>query len=324
MKLIIAWGTAIVAILSLAATAGAGETISRVSDGDVELVVQVDKQTAQVVEPIELSLTLTAPVGSLVTLPEPSGQLGAFQVQRVAAVADLPDPTGAGKRTWNVRIVLDTLQSGAMSIPPLDVQYRVPSGDAFRTLSSEPVEIQVVSLLEDRSDPTDFRDIKTVVDVAVPREASRAWIGWLTGAAGVLCAVATWVVVASRRRKVISAGDWALSEIEQLEQVIEAEPSTADSVFSELTMIIHDFVELQYGDSVGPPTRGARFDEPAGDSRVPESLRHGFSEFMSLADEVKFAQRSVCEDQVRRSIEQAKAWVRSCVEQVALQTKEAA
>jgi hypothetical protein len=324
MRLVIAWVGASVAMMSLLADASAATTVSRASDGMVELVTQIDRQSALVVEPIEVTLTLTAPMGTKVTLPQPMSQLGAFQVQRVNTVTDVPDRLAADMRTWTVTIVLDTLESGELSIPMLDVQYRLPDADAFQSLSSQPIEIQIVSQLEDRVDPTDFRDVKPVVDVAEPTAASRAWIAWLAGAIGIVLVVATCVVVGSRRRRVISPGDWALSQISQLESTIDAEPATADSVYGELTMIIHDFIGMQYGDFVVRSTDQASLDGPVGDWRVPKSRRTGLCEIMSLADEVKFARRSVSETQVRQSIQQARKWVVACGEEMSLDAKGAA
>lgn len=324
MKRLVAWIGALVAMMSLVADTGDAQTVSRTSDGTVELVAQVDRQSARVVEPIEVTLTLTAPAGTQVTLPEPNSQLGAFQVGRVRTVSDVPDRSAADMRAWTVTIVLDTLEAGELSIPSLDVQYRVPGGDAFQTLSSEPIEIQIVSQLEDRVDPTDFRDIKPVVDVAEPVAASRAWIAWVAGAMVIVLAVVTCVVVAWRRREVISPGDWALSQITQLEQTIDAEPAAAESVYSELTMIIHDFIGMQYADSAVSSTDRASFDAPGDDRRVPEPLRQGLGEILSLADEVKFAKRTVSESQLRHSIRQAREWVLAVGEQVSPDAEEAA
>ena len=131
------------------------------------------------------------------------------------------------------------------------------------------------------------------------------------------------MVVLFRRREVISPGEWALAQITQLEQTIDSEPAAAESVYVELTMIIHDFIGVQYGDSAAGSTDQTSFDGPVEARRVPKTLREGLGEIMSLADEVKFAKRSVSESQVRQSIQQARKWVLACGEEVPLQTEEA-
>ncbi len=144
--------------------------------------------SVQVAEPFTLDVTVTAPVGAKVTFPAIADKIGDFDVRDSQDVFDVPADDA---RTWTRHLTLESITTGDLQIPPIDVQ--VNEGGKATLVPSQPVTIRVASVLEDRSDPTKYRDIQSVVDVDVPVVRSNTWVWWtLGGAAGVTSACDRW------------------------------------------------------------------------------------------------------------------------------------
>src|SRR4051795_801379 len=135
-------------------------SISVVQDGRVKLRVSLDKSTARVAEPIRLVLEVEAPRGSRVELPALSKGIGDFEIRKSERINDLPSEDSAAVRRWILSAVLETLKTGDLKIPAIEVQYATdPHATTLKSLASKPLEIHVASVLEDRADPRKFRDI---------------------------------------------------------------------------------------------------------------------------------------------------------------------
>ncbi len=61
-----------------------------VRSGPVELIVTLDHATAQIAEPLTLTLTVQAPNGVTVTFPQDQASLGSFNVLEVSDTPDVP------------------------------------------------------------------------------------------------------------------------------------------------------------------------------------------------------------------------------------------
>src|SRR3954471_8137592 len=223
-RVLIATVAALLASLPLPSLAGADGSHSLqsiVTDGPVKLTASIDKGTARVAEPINLLLEVEAPPGTRLEMPAKMNRLGEFDVRRMEQSNDFPSANGADKRTWILRATLESIKTGALEVPALEVHYTTDAkSSTFKTLSTASIPIQITSVLETRADPTRFRDIKQTVDVPVPETASRGWIAWTCG--GIVAATAGLLFVTAvvkRRRRGPSPAAWALAGIEELEQL---------------------------------------------------------------------------------------------------------
>src|SRR5947207_2427778 len=119
-------GAVLGALLADASRARADAPSSAVAvsrDGKVKLHVSADKTTVRVAERIRLQVEVDAPRGSRVELPKLSGRLGEFEVSKSARINDLPTKGGSATRRWVVSAVVETLKTGDLAIPPIQVQY---------------------------------------------------------------------------------------------------------------------------------------------------------------------------------------------------------
>jgi hypothetical protein len=301
----------------VAALAGAASSQSQrsvVTDGPVELSTNLDKNAARVAEPIQFVVEVAAPSGTRVELPIPSGQLGDFEIRKRELTKDIPSADGDGKRRWVLHLILETVKTGELTIPSLDVHYATDANSTtFQMLHTKPVPVHITSVLENRADPTKFRDIKDTVDVPAPEPPSRKWIAWTTAGAGVAIAVALLaIVVAKRRPRGPSPAEWALASIEDLEGLPIADAAQSETVFNEVVDIVREFFELQFNVPTMSRTTREFLAEAANISGLNSTGRDRLRWLASLADQVKFARLGIGEQQVRDAFAQAKALVAEC------------
>jgi hypothetical protein len=144
-------------LAALPGLAGAALPESTVSDGPVTVAVRVDHDSAQVAEPVQLTLVVSAPKGTRVKLPQLTERLGEFDVRGTEQTNDIPAADG-NLRRWSIATTLETIKTGTVEVPALDVHFATAANpSSFRTLTTKPLTVEIKSVLEDRPDPTKFR-----------------------------------------------------------------------------------------------------------------------------------------------------------------------
>jgi hypothetical protein len=291
--------------------AAAAPQANSVADGPVKVSIRVDRESAQVAEPIRLTLDVEAPRGTRIELPQLADKLGAFDVQNSTQTKDLPAATG-DSRHWSASATLETINTGKLTIPSLDVHYATEANaSAFKTLSTKPLDVQIKSVLENRADPTKFRDIKETVDIAVP-ELVHKWIVWTAAGVGavVVLALATLAIVRRKRRP--SPAEWALASIADLEQLPITNSVAAEAAYNELVDVLREFFELEFSVPTLSRTTREFLAQAAKIVGLDKTAHERLASLSSIADEIKFARLGVGESQVRQAIEQAKAFIDEC------------
>ncbi len=271
--------------------------------------------SVRVAEPFWLDWTVTAPAGAKVTFPATGEKLGDFDILDRQDRFDIPSRDAADQRTWTRRLQLESIVTGELKVPAIEIQ--VADGDSPQVVRSQPVPVQVVSVLEERGDPTQFHDIQSVVDVAVPSKPSRAWIAWTLAGLSALALAATAVAAVARRKRWLTPGQWALGQLDDLQRSSQKQHS--DAAATQLAAIMQNFLQLQF--SLPEPGRTPEellqvlTAKQCLDATTHEQLRSSFA----LADEAKFAGRSVSHAELETMIAQA----RSLVERIASATQSA-
>src|SRR5262249_27955541 len=141
------------------------------------------------------------PDGYTITPPTIGESLGNFYVNaRDERPARLEE--GGGKLISDLSYTLEPFLAGEYTIPALDITYAKIGGGETGSLSTEPLKIQVTSLLPDdaKLDPGPSR---TVMNARAPG----SWVGLaVIGAVGAAFAGATTTVILRRRRKRLAPG----------------------------------------------------------------------------------------------------------------------
>jgi hypothetical protein len=307
---------AVVALLPQTRAAAADSSThgqsSVVSDGPVKVTVTLNRSEARVADPIQLTLDVLAPKGTRIELPKIAKQLGDFDVRPLDRYTDVPTGDNADVRRSTLKATLETIKTGEITIPPLDVQY-VPDGSTtHKTLSSKPIQVHITSVLENHADPTKFHDIKETVDVAVPELPSHQWIGWTAAGLGTMFAGGLLVFVAKRRRRGPSPADWALGAIADLEQLSIENAADAGAVVNEVVDVVREFFELQFDVPALSRTSRQFQVQATKQAGLSKSSQESLGWLVSLADQIKFARFGVGADQARQAISRAKTLIEEC------------
>ncbi|MGD9631861.1 MAG: BatD family protein [Pirellulales bacterium] len=293
--------------------AAAAPPQSVVADGPVKVNARVDRETAQVAEPIRLTLTVEAPQGTRVELPQLGKQLGDYSARGIERTEDIPVDESGKQRQWSLSAVLDTVKTGAITIPPLEVHYATDAkSPTFKSLATKPIKVAIQSVLENRADPTKFRDIKETVDVALPANHSYAWLGWTAAGVGGAVAVALATLAIVKRKQGPSPAEWALTAIADLRQLPIASSADAEAAYNEIVDVIREYVELEFNLPVLAKTTREFLTETTKLVKLEPTTRERLGALASIADEIKFARLGVGEPQVRQALDQAEAFIHEC------------
>lgn len=297
----------------LAGVDGSNSLQSVVADGPVKVTARIDKGTARVAEPIQLALEVEGPHGTRLEMPAKMNRLGNFDVRRIEQSNDIPSRNGADKRTWILQATLESIKTGTLEIPPLVVHYTTDAkSSTFKTLSTSPIPVHITSVLENRADPTRFRDIKQTVDVPVPETPSRRWIAWTCG--GLVTTVAGLlliVTVVKRRRRGPSPAAWAIDTINELEH-LNVSQTGAEARFNEVVDVLREYFELEFNVPTLPKTTREFLADASSEVGLPEIARKRLEWMASVADEIKFARLAVGEQHLVHAFAQARAFVAEC------------
>lgn len=289
------------ALLALTAALCFAST-SFASEPTVTAVVSADQ--VQVAEPFTLEVTVEANQGSKVTFPRGQTALGDFDVRDTSDAFDIPSVDDPKKRKWTRVLKLESLSAGELQIPPMNIQ--VGENGKVALLATQPISVRVASVLEDRADPTQFRDIESVVDVSIPETERNSMVSWGIGIAG-LAALALLVGVAvQRKRRWTTPLAWASDQFDALDPADEF-------VLAKLSQIAREFLVMQFEI---PETGSTPQEITAGlltDTKIDAETCDRFNKLFDLADKSKFAGLQLSPEESARAIGDS----RTLIEQLA-------
>ncbi len=277
------------------------------------IAVTTSTNSVQVAEPFTVQWTVIAPSGSRVTFPEIGSKFAEFDILSTSDQFDLPQTDSPEMRVWRRRMILETIFTGDQQIPVLEIGV-VPDGNASEDaalLRSQPTTIHVASVLEDRADPTQFRDIESVVDVDVPVVPSYDWVGWTLGGAAALTALALGGVAIHRRRRTVTAKAWALDELDELQRTLDTGPAEIEDAAQRVSAVVRNFLLLQFDTAASGDTSHEVIDEVDSRDCVDPHVIARLQELFAQADTAKFAGLQMTRSEVQAAIENARGIVQA-------------
>lgn len=297
----------------------AGTAQAQVGSESPNITAKASKNVVQVAEAFQLELQLEVAAGSEVFFPVVGAQLGKFDVLEHRDVFDLPATTNPTKlRTWTRRLTLESIATGNLEIPSIEVQ--VSQGGTLETVETNPIPVQVISVLEDRADPSQFRDIRSVVDIDVPQPESYAWVAWgLGGSIAVICVVAL-IAAAVRRKKYITPREWALGELLELGESEAMQAGDTKTVLDSLSGILKGFIQLQFNVSAPMFTTDELLQTVANQSTADSAELTKLRELLALTDQAKFAGMTIDRTELLESVQTASAMVQSIEDSMQAET----
>ncbi|MCA9156747.1 MAG: hypothetical protein KDA72_00390 [Planctomycetales bacterium] len=261
--------------------------LNQAAAGQATIVATASAAKVQVAEPFTLEWTVTASADAKVAFPTISKQFGDFDVDKSTDLFDIPSANSADTRTWTRRLTLESIVTGELTIPELEVQVTDKSGQ--QVLKSNSLTINVTSVLEERGDPTKFRDIQSVVDVDLPKSRSDAWFWWTVGGVTGLSLLAIVAVTAMRRRSWVTPKAWAFQELGKLETEAEVGSADSETAACKLSDILRTYLLLEFGIAESGHTPEELLQAIHSNDSIGSAASDQLSELFSLADQAKFA-----------------------------------
>jgi len=274
--------------------APAGPIVKTAERGPVHMTVTAEPGELTIADRLTLSVEVSAEEGVDVEMPEFGKDLTAFAIRDFR---EAPVETVDGKRRWRQEYVLDIFLSGVYPVPELTAHFtdrrKGEENVVESSVSTEPFEVNVRSLVEGEFDPTKFRGLKPPVEIPISR--SWAWAGWgLAGlaAAAVVALIGWWVVRRMRRPSVefiMPAHEWAFAELRRLADAKLVEQEQVHEFYYRLSMIVRMYIERRFRLMAPERTTEEFLVEVQRDQRLSADHRATLGAFLSSCDMVKFA-----------------------------------
>ncbi len=275
--------------------------VQEIDRGPIKLTVTADHDTISIAERLHLRIEVTAEPGIEVTMPPFGTVQSQFQVrdQHDEPVKILDDDL----RQYTQVYELDSFLSGSYEIAGVTVQYvdrRNESADApvadqpKAELTTDPITVEVTSLLEGEFDPADFRDVKAAVEL--PVERTWGWLAWTGGVIGVLILARVGVMLLVRKYRggeqhviAIPPHEWAFAQLKALADSGMVEAGELKPFYYRLSEITRTYIELRFGLMAPERTTEEFLVEMRSSDALNASHQAHLGEFLAACDMVKYA-----------------------------------
>ncbi|KAA3604677.1 MAG: hypothetical protein DWQ06_04370 [Calditrichaeota bacterium] len=141
-------------------------TISSVFSQDLKVNAFVDKNEIKIGEPIDFTLEITAKNNIEIDFPEFKKVIGKFDVVEPAKVISQENQDDV---ITTVKYRLTRFELGEEKIPPINVDFRIPSDTTVNSIQSSAIAINVVSVLNSEQD-------RKIADIESPVEYPFDWV----------------------------------------------------------------------------------------------------------------------------------------------------
>jgi len=246
-----------------------------------KISIHTDRSSVQIADPFEVVIQVLANDQASVKFPTMPQQLGVFDVIDHRDLLRIPSKTNSGMNKWTRRLTLETLETGELQIPSISFAVRT-EGKPPLQVATDPLVIEVASVLEPTADPAEFADIHDLIDVPEPKTWSYTWILWSAGGGlGLAALIAGAVFVFRGRTNWTTPADWAVGEISGL-------TSDSNQAFGQLEHIVRTFIEEEFhvpATSYSP----LELQRTISQRGASQSTSQQLADFLTKAEQAKYA-----------------------------------
>jgi len=279
--------------------------------GPLQVHVRVDANSVSIAETLTLELEATVEEGYDVTMPRVDSVLQHFGILDWDNLGNRLNEDNSLVETYRYR--LEPFISGTYDIPPFTFEFTdVNTPDTVHTLETEPIPVEITSLLgEDRENLT-IADIEEVVDI--PRKRSYAW-AWGLGILLLLAlGLGLWVFVKGRRpieiiRLFKPAHELAYERLRVLvaDDLIEA--GHIKAFYERISNILRHYIEDRFHVRAPEQTTEEFLQALSRTDALPADDKSGLGEFLESCDLVKFARHEPQSEHIQKTFDLVKAFI---------------
>lgn len=279
--------------------------------GPLSVHVRIDKSKLTIAETFLLEFEATIEPGYEVQMPK---------VDKVLENFGIVDWNNLGKRLDEENNVINTYRyrlepflSGKYEIPAFTFEfYDVNSTEEKKyELSSEPIEVEITSLLGEQRSELVIEDIEGVVEM--PRQASLWWI-WLLIIVVIFAATGGWILL--RRKRVAKlirifkpAHEIAYERLRALVEKKLVETGKIKEFYEEISSILRHYIEHRFEMRAPERTTEEFLAELKYSDVLSAPDKESLEEFLIHCDLVKFAKHSPTTEQIQRTFDLVKEFI---------------
>lgn len=277
--------------------------------GPLTVHLRLDRSKITIAETVQLELEATIEPGYEVQMPKVDKVLENFGILDWDNLGDKLDRENRLARAYRYR--LEPFLSGTYEIPALIfVFHDVNDVETKHELSTEPVEVEVTSLLGEQREELIIADIEEPVEI--PKKAS-LWWAWVL-VASVLAAMGIYLYLRRTRKvKLIRifkpAHEIAYARLKGLidEDLVKA--GRTKEFYERISSILRHYIEDRY-DLRAPERTTEEFLVELRHTEVlsPDNKKH-LEDFLTHCDLVKFAKHSPTKEQIQRTFDLVKDFI---------------
>jgi len=279
--------------------------------GPLTVHVRADRAKITIAETVSLELEAAIEPGYEVQMPKVDKVLESFGIVDWDSSGDKLDEEG--NVVSKVQYRLEPFLSGTYSIPAFTfVFHDVNSPEEKKyELTTEPLEIEVTSLLGEQRAELQIDDIEDVVEM--PQEPSFWWV-WALGVIAVIAAGGTWLYLRRRRvRELVRifkpAHELAYQRLRVLVKEDLVGAGRIKEFYERISDILRHYIEHRFSLRAPERTTEEFLFELANTDVLSQSDKESLGEFLRHCDLVKFAKHEPATDQIQRTFDLVKNFI---------------
>ncbi|MEN6577508.1 MAG: BatD family protein [Phycisphaerales bacterium] len=278
--------------------------------GPVTVHVRLDKTKLSIADTVLLQFEATLQPGYRIEMPKVDKVLENFGIVDWDNLGEKLDAKNNVVTTYQYR--LEPFLSGSYELPAFTFEFRdVNDPNATHELTSEPIAVEVTSLLGDQRAKLVIEDIEDVVGMPKP---ARRW--WLWGLAALVLATvpAGWLLLRGRRARQLvrifkPAHEVAYARLKALVALNLVEQGQIKEFYERISGILRHYIEDRF-DLHAPERTTEEFLAELRDAAVlAPSDKQVLEEFLTHCDLVKFAKHEPPTEQIQRTFDLVKGFI---------------
>jgi hypothetical protein len=286
--------------------------------GPMTVHIRVDKSKITIAGTLWLELETAIGLGYEVNMPTVDKSLENFGIVDWQNLSNRLDANNNVVSTYRYR--LEPFLSGKLAIPAFTFEFRDVNEQAVRPnspqasktyeLTTEPVDIEVTSLLGEQRGKLSIADIENVVDMP-----AKTVLWWLLSAVAVVGgAGGLWLYFRRKKTKAAvrifkSAHEIAYARLQSLIRQDLVKAGKVKGFYEAISDILRHYIEDRFEMKAPERTTEEFLFEIRDTGVLSETDRKALTEFLTHCDLVKFAKHSPTNEQIQYTFDLAKNFI---------------
>jgi len=279
--------------------------------GPLTVHIRADKAKMTIAETVLLELEAAVEPGYEVRMPKVDKVLESFGIVDWDNLGDKLDPNNRVVSTYQYR--LEPFLSGMYPIPAFTFEFydaNSPEEKKYE-LTTEPIDIEVTSLLGEQRAELKIDDIEDVLEM--PRQASYTWV-WGLVVVAVAAAAGLWLYLRRKRVKELVRIFRPAHEIayERLRALVKEDLVGAGRIkefYERISDILRHYIEHRFSLKAPERTTEEFLAELANTDVLPAAEKQRLGEFLKHCDLVKFAKHNPTTQQIQETFDLVKDFI---------------